>query len=290
MLNVSYMKNGTMRMTATLLVVFATAIIPSSALAHTFDDVEVTYWTGAAPGTGVHEALMVVDWQAQGQDSLVFGYRWTGQAVGADMLNAIDSADSRFYFEWHAAHVGAVHGIGWDADGDGFDKTDPGDYYEEGWRQNGFWRYYLSTDGVDWSVSEKGVAGQPLVDGDWDGWSWSPNFVSSAPDNLPPAAVVEIAGDSNGDDVVDHLDYDNLMSQFGGAPDAESADFNGDNVVDLEDFAILRGNFGFGVVSAPDAGFGAPVPEPATLAIWAVGGAALLARPRRRQPCYSGRR
>lgn len=175
-----------MRITAALLVTFAMAIIPSSASAYTFNDVAVTYWTGAAPGDGVHEALMVVDWQTPGQDSLVFGYRWTSEATGADMLNAVDSADSRFYLEWHAKYGTAVYGIGWDVDGDGFGKTDPGDYYEEGWTENGYWSYYLSTDGEDWAFSEAGAGIRTLSEGNWDGWSWSPDFVSSAPDGLPP--------------------------------------------------------------------------------------------------------
>jgi len=282
MLNILFRTNGTMRITSPLLLVLAAALIPSPALAHTFDDVEVTYWTGAGPGDGVHEAVMVVDWQVPGQDSLVFGYRWTSEVTGEDMLTAIDSADNRFYFEWHFLYEGAVYGIGWDADGDGFDRADPDDYYAEGWWSNGFWRYYLSTDGETWAISETGVAGRTLSDGDWDGWSWSPDFVTSVPDNLPPA-VTSVPGDSNGDDVVDALDYENLTAQFGGEPGVDSADFNGDNVVDLGDFAILRGNFGFGLASAPGVEFGTPAPDPATGALLALGAAVLLAR--RRQPC-----
>ena len=265
------------------------AIIPSLARAYTFDDVQVIYWAGVEPEAGVSEALMVVDWQIPGKDSLVLGYRWTGEAKGDDMLNAIYSTNSRFYFEWHTTYEGAVYGIGWDVDGDGFEKTDPEDYYAEGWMGNS-WRYFLSSDGEDWAYSIAGAGNRTLSDGNWDGWSWAPNSNVSIPDNLPPVEVTVISGDSNGDRVVDDLDYNNLMSQFGVAPGVDSADFNGDNVVDLEDFAILRGNFGFGVVSAPDAELGAPVPEPATVVIWAVGGAALLARRRRRRPCDSPRR
>ena len=282
MLNVSYSMNWPIRTTAVWLAALTMAIVPSSARAYTFDDVEVTYWTGAEPGDGVHEALMVVDWQAPGADSLVFGYRWTGDATGADMLGAIDSADPRFYFEWHSKYSGAVYGIGWDADGDGFEKTDPDDYYAEGWTQNGSWRYWLGADGEDWTYSSTGAAGRTLGDGGWDGWSWAPGFIPSAPDNLPPVEGVVIPGDSNGDGVVDDLDYGNLIAQFGGAPGANSADFNGDSIVDIEDLAILRGNFGFGAASAPDAEFGATAPEPATLAIWTAGGAVLLVCRRRR--------
>ncbi|MCP4377012.1 MAG: PEP-CTERM sorting domain-containing protein [bacterium] len=175
-----------MKTTAILLITITMVSIPSIASAYTFNDVSVTSWTGLASGSGVNEALMVVDWQKAGQNSLVFGYRWTGQATGADMLTAIASADDRFYLEWHATYPTAVYGIGWDVDGDGFDKTDLDDWYEEGWVQNGFWRYYRSTDGETWTASMDGASIRVLSDGDWDGWSWAPGSVSSAPDNFLP--------------------------------------------------------------------------------------------------------
>ncbi|MDP6547078.1 MAG: PEP-CTERM sorting domain-containing protein [Phycisphaerae bacterium] len=271
-----------MRITAVSLAAFAMAIIPSSARAYTFDDVQVTYWAGVEPEEGVSEALMVVDWQIPGKNSLVLGYRWTGEAKGDDMLNAIYSTNSRFYFEWHTTYAGAVYGIGWDVDGDGFEKTDPDDYYAEGWMGNS-WRYFLSSDGEDWTYSISGAGNRTLSDGDWDGWSWAPNSNVSVPDNLPPAEITVIPGDSNGDGVVDDVDYDNLMSQFGGTPGADSADFNGDNVVDLEDFAILREHFGFRPVTAPDAEFGAPVPEPVTVLLLGGMAAPFVLRRRRRE-------
>jgi hypothetical protein len=73
--------------------------------------------------------------------------------------------------------------------------------------------------------------------------------------------VSTVTGDTNDDQIVDNLDYNNLVAQFGGLPGVDSADFNGDGIVDLADFAIMRGNFGAGgTASAPEAG--ATTPEP----------------------------
>jgi len=61
--------------------------------------------------------------------------------------------------------------------------------------------------------------------------------------------VAAIPGDTNGDNVVDETDFVNLLAQFGGPPDSDSADFNDDGLVDLLDFVILRANFGLGANS-----------------------------------------
>ncbi|MDP6633722.1 MAG: hypothetical protein QGG42_02390 [Phycisphaerae bacterium] len=273
--------DGVATLATVFLVAMATLSAPAPVGAYTFDDVTVTYWAGADPGDGVGEALMVVDWQIPGKDSLVFGYRWTDDDKGIHMLTAISNADNRFYLEWHPFYPGAVYGIGWDADGDGFDKADADDYYAEGWLF-GSWRYYLSTDAQEWTYSGSGAGDRILSDGDWDGWSWAPGSDVSVPNDLPlTTVIVDVPGDSNGDDVVDDLDYDNFIAQFGGAPGANSADFNDDDVVDLADFAILRENFGAGVASAPDIASVGEAPEPAVLTILVMGGSALLARRRR---------
>jgi len=83
-------------------------------------------------------------------------------------------------------------------------------------------------------------------------------------------------GDTNSDDVVDLLDYDNLIDQFGSQPGAQSADFNGDNRVDLQDFAIMRRNCDLGPPPAPQTQSAANVPEPATLILLAAGMPILL--------------
>ena len=111
---------------------------------------------------------------------------------------------------------------------------------------------------------------------DYDGGAWYDNF------NVDLAVVETVAGDVNGNGIVNAVDLDLFEGQFGGAPDPNfSADFDGNGIVDLDDFAILRGNWGFGVVpTAPEA-----APEPATMSLLALGGLAVLRRRRRHRSC-----
>jgi hypothetical protein len=143
-----------------------------------FDDVLIEYWTGS----GDNEALLIVDWQ---EDRMrAFGYRWNeiDAPTDFDLFEAVNAASDRFYREWvEGMPEQAIFGIGWDADNDGFDKTDPDDFYEEGWLENGFWSQWLSTDGENWEWGN-GLGTHDLAHGDWIGWSWAPDFIDTPPD------------------------------------------------------------------------------------------------------------
>lgn len=162
----------------------------------TFDDIR--FWVGS----GANRAALVIDWNSgAAPQSLVWGYRWDGPATGLTLFEAIAAADPRFYYEWvPGLERGAVFGIGFDVDGDGFSKSDPDDRYQEGWFANGFWAYYIDTvpgssiptEGPSanrWRFSPTGLASRTLVDGSWDGWSWAPNFRATRPSVPVPVSA-----------------------------------------------------------------------------------------------------
>jgi hypothetical protein len=171
-------------------------LLTSSTLGLSIDDVQVSHWVGS----GSQRALLVVDWQQP--QSVVFGYRWEGTKTVENMMQAIQEANTGLFIAWHPEYETAF-GMGYDVNGDhslfvagspGIDTetgnaTDAGDYYAEGWYINGYWAYYQSNNGTDWAYAIRGVS-QALVDGEWDGWSWSPassGWDGGVPNNIPLA-------------------------------------------------------------------------------------------------------
>lgn len=106
----------------------------------TFDMIES--WTGE----GANRAALVIQWNNETETTaLVFGYRWDGQATGADMMRAVTEANPRLYSLMQYTNVSSptdpdggytICGIGWDADNDGdISISDGVDVYtsDNGW-------------------------------------------------------------------------------------------------------------------------------------------------------------
>lgn len=175
----------------------------------TFDD--ITNWTG----TGANRAALVIQWNNESEENaIVFGYRWDGEATGADMFRAVVSANPRLYGLIQMTSLGyTIDGIGWDEDEDGditlidtghdnkvyesedglfihpstaydydnWKSGDSDDYWFAGWTQNGYWSYWVK-DSQDetFSYSGLGATSRKLQDGSWDGWNAQVNFNQSA--------------------------------------------------------------------------------------------------------------
>lgn len=167
---------------------------------------DLTLWAGSAPGPGISQAALVVDFH-DGSPALAWGYRWPSQEqrTGADLLAAIIgadpalSADSLFFPNTltYGARTRSFSNNGTPAD-----FTD--DRYWGYWVNNDV--YYHPTDFTQnghivppatevvplgnpygpgrWVESSTGLAARPLVDGSWDGWAWGP-YLTQPGDAVP---------------------------------------------------------------------------------------------------------
>jgi len=119
----------------------------------------------------------------------------------------------------------------------------------------------------DWDrVAPVGQFGEVQSDFVWD---LSQLYTSG---NVTLVALTPVmAGDYNGDGVVDGQDYEHWHGQYGiTAPPGSGADGNGDGVVNAADYTVWRDALAAASASS------AVVPEPASLALFALTGVAFL--------------
>lgn len=183
---------------------------------------DIENWLGMAPGVGVSESVLVVDW-GDGQQPWAWGFRWDSSLslTGGDMLQALVLAEPRFSVSGLAG--GFVSDFGWAGDlPESLDRfrggfnPDTGEYWTysvNNAQQAGNFNNGAAPDGAhvlpplgnpyedgEWVSSNTGVLGRPLVDGSWDGFfygtfgSGGPGLPVSAPTLIPEPSTFFLAG------------------------------------------------------------------------------------------------
>ncbi len=184
-----------------------------SAASTTFDS--INFWTG----TGTNRAAMVIQWNdGSTPTSMVWGYRWSGEATGIDMLKAIagstvsrrdgqttfmpdpsTGADPRLALSLINYSFGnAVEALvftdravvrtqnDWSTgywEYSIFGGTFNYPLYDENWNDIGDITYSqtgtYTYSNVNWFSSPIGVSDRILVDGSWDAFSFAADFTST---------------------------------------------------------------------------------------------------------------
>lgn len=161
-------------------------------------------------GSGANLATLVIDFNdGSGSESFAWGYRWDGQASGADMLIAIAAADPGMTVQYFGTgdsgfYLTQIDYLGHSqSNGDFVSNFDYWGYYVSG----GFAGGTLgnpdlvpgggSTLPGSWLSSPSGagdesfgITGRPLTDGSWDLWSFGP-YSETYSGGAPIAAVPE---------------------------------------------------------------------------------------------------
>ncbi len=198
-------------LTLTGLLRAALALLCSATFAHSaisFTDIRL--WAGAAPGEGISEAALVVDFR-DGQPGLIWGYRWPAQEsrTGQDMLAAILGADNSLNVD----STFFPNSFSYGARARSFSNNGtPENYFDDSYW--GYWVnnevYYHPTNFLlnshivppatevaplgspygpgYWVESSTGAAARPLVHGSWDGWAYG---VFGTQAGEPVAAIPE---------------------------------------------------------------------------------------------------
>ncbi len=156
---------------------------------------DIDYWVGS----GANEAALIVDFNdGASTEAWAWGYRWTGSASGAEMIDAIASADPNFTILFSGT-VSAGFFLGTITyDGSAGLQTETNDF-TPGVDEN--WGYYLAPDTTaadanNWVASGSGASDRMLSDGAWDAWSfgnYDPNtFAHLAPPDTGQAAAAPV--------------------------------------------------------------------------------------------------
>lgn len=185
-------------------------------MSFTMDDIQ--NWTG----TGSKRAALVIQWNDEkNPDAMVWGYKWDGEATGADMLTAIATADPNlFALVMKGTQFGmTLGGLGYDLNGinpqmlmnggsekevvngfvetssydfDNWSCTDTQDHWASGWMK-AYWTYCVRDKQTDrFNYSSQGVSNRTLSDGSWDAFWFNKDMsmnVTFASTFIPAPAI-----------------------------------------------------------------------------------------------------
>jgi PEP-CTERM motif len=187
----------------------------TQSLVSTLDD--IAFWTGEGP----NRAALVIQWNdGISPGSLAWGYRWSGNSTGLDMINAIagnttvSNAGGGLIESQTGADSRLALGVVRYSFGDSifsidYSGSDPARTQAD-W-ESGYWEYlifggdfeyynwgdsepsFYNTPGsafyssVNWFSSPIGMGDRVLVDGSWDALSFAPGFAGQAV--VQPVAV-----------------------------------------------------------------------------------------------------
>lgn len=197
---------GTPGLLRVALALLLSAAISRSAISFT----DIRLWAGDAPGPGISEAAVVVDFR-DGSPGLLWGYRWPSSETrtGRDMLTAVMGADPLLgvdstFFPNSILYGGRSRSFS--------DNGTPANYFDDS-----YWGYWVNNNvyydpnnfllnahivppatevaplgnpygSGAWVESSTGTAARPLVNGSWDGWVYG---VYGTQPGEPVAAVPE---------------------------------------------------------------------------------------------------
>lgn len=193
--------------------------------------------TYAGSSSGTNTAYLILQWNTEGEEeSLVFGYRYSGTKTGYDMILDVAKKFPQLYYLTHETDMGnTIAGMGWDVDADrnialdnggdvpsfpdaygrfytdnyGYDSwnaLDTDDLWQAGWTQRGYWSFWnkASIEG-DFVYSQKGASNQVLTNGCVHAWMFKPlNAPASA---WKPARAPKV---TKGSFTVDDIKYNIL--------------------------------------------------------------------------------